>query len=67
MEEVIEIIPPTEEIMAKAKECKLKEKFSGVTFSLKENRKRFKLFVKELGEFLSQRLITFEKLKNTSL
>ena len=67
VEEVIEIIPPTKEIIAKAKELKLKEKFSGVTFNLKENRKRFKFFVKELGEFLSQRLITFEKLKNASL
>ncbi len=67
VEEVIEIISPTNEIIAKAKELKVKEKFPKVTFSLRENKKRFKLFVKELGEFLRQRLTTFEKLKNTSL
>jgi len=67
VEEVIEIIPPTNEIIAKAKELKVKEKFSAVTLSLRENKKRFKLFVEELGEFLNQRVTTFEKLKNTIL
>ena len=67
VEEIIEIIPPTNKIIAKAKELKVKETFPMLTFSLRENRKRFKLFVEELGEFLNQRLTTFEKLKNTIL
>jgi hypothetical protein len=67
VEEIIEIIPPTSEIIAKAKELRVKEKFPVVTFSLRENRRRFKLFIEELEEFLNQRLTTFEKLKNTLL
>ena len=67
VEEVIEIIPPTDKIIAKAKELKIKERFSGITFDSKKNRKRFRLFVEELEEYLNQRFTTLKKLKNIHL
>jgi len=67
VEEVIDIIPPTENIILKAKELDLKKRFPTLTFSLKENEKRFFLFKEELEEFIAQRLELLQKLNYSSL
>ena len=63
VEEILEIIPPSMEIIDKAREVKLKSRFPLVTFNLKDNRKRFKAFMEEVEEFLNQRTSAVRGLK----
>ncbi|TCK02487.1 WYL domain-containing protein [Phorcysia thermohydrogeniphila] len=67
VEEVLEIIPPSQDMIAMAKERKLKEKYSNLSFSLEENRKKFSLFVEELRYFLKQRKRALEKLEKEGI
>jgi hypothetical protein len=67
VEEIKEILPPSVEIINKAKEINLKKEFPFITFSLKENRKRFRVFIEEFEEFLKQRIEALKKVKRLSL
>ena len=55
VEEVIEVIPPSKEILNTAKERKLKLKYPNLSLSLNLNRQRFFHFVDELSYFIDQR------------
>jgi len=63
VEEALEIIPPSQEMILMAKEQKLRRKYSNISFSLRENKKRFSLFVEELCSFVEQRRRALEKLR----
>ncbi|GEM_PF-921474 len=63
VEEVVEIVPPSEEIVKVAKEKRLKEFYPGLSYGLKENKRRFSAFVEELRHFLSQRKSAVDRLK----
>jgi len=63
VEEALEIIPPSQEMILMAKEQKLRKKYSNISFSLRENKKRFSLFVEELRSFVEQRRRALEKLR----
>ena len=63
VEEVLEIIPPSQEMILMAKEQKLKKKYPNLSFGLEENKKRFLLFVEEFRSFVEQRKRALEKLE----
>ena len=63
VEEVLEIIPPSQKIISIAKDQNLSKKYSNLSFSLKENNRRFSLFVEGLRFFVNQRKRALEKLK----
>ncbi len=63
VEEVLEIIPPSQEMTAMAKEKRLKEEYPALSYSPKENKRRFSLFVEELRYFVEQRRKTLKKLE----
>jgi len=56
LDEVLKILPPRMEEISLAKEKKLQEIYSGLTFSLKETNRRFRLFKKHLEDFLRKRI-----------
>ena len=62
VEEIIEIIPPQNEMIEKAKSGKLKEIHPGLSFGIKENQKRFKTFIRDFESFINQRREALEKL-----
>ena len=55
VEEVLEVIPPSEEILSTAKKKKLRLKYPNLPLNLKLNRQRFFQFIDELNYFINQR------------
>jgi len=55
VEEVIEIISPSEDMLNFAKDHSLRKKFPEISYSLKENKRRFEKFMEDFKLFLEQR------------
>ena len=54
-------------MIAVAKERRLREKYPTLSFSFKENKRRFSLFVKEFHSFVEQRKRVVDRLKKKEL
>ncbi len=61
LDEVKSFCPPSTSLLKRAKELNLKEEFKGLSYSLKENEKRFKKFMKSLRSFISRRNASLSK------
>ena len=55
LDELKGIFPPNEKDIALAKEKKLKKIYEGLTFSLQENKSRFRIFKESIQRFLKER------------
>jgi len=55
LDEIKALYPPSASLLKRAKELNLKERFEDLSYSLRENRKRFNKFTKSLRSFLNQR------------
>ncbi len=66
VEEITEILPPSEEIIKVAKNLKLKVQYNALTYGLKNNKRRFDIFIKDLSMFVKQRNALINSLRRDS-